>query len=144
MFYYSLLLTSIFFELLVFGYSGPKNRTIKISNIHKDFELFQLFMHNFLCQNISIFILYILLTINTIWFGGIGTVWHRKINSIQIGSFSTFCSLGYFWARKYYHILNYVNSLCAEFFGIFSKIYFQTKCLKIRQERFWTISSLHT
>ena len=48
MFYYSLLLTSVFFELLVFGYFGPKNRAIKISNIHKDFELYQLF-----CAKIS-------------------------------------------------------------------------------------------
>ena len=35
-----------------------KNRTIKISNIPKDFELYQIFKHNFLCQSVPIFPLY--------------------------------------------------------------------------------------
>ena len=30
-----------------------KNHTRKISNIHKNFELYQVFMHNFLCETIQ-------------------------------------------------------------------------------------------
>ena len=39
----------------------------RISNIQENFELYEVFMHNFLCQNVPIFLLYILLTwrINT-------------------------------------------------------------------------------
>ena len=37
-----------------------KNHTRKISKIHKDSELYQLFMHNFLYQNVPRFPLYIL------------------------------------------------------------------------------------
>ena len=40
---------------------SQKNHTKKISSIHKDFELYQLFMHNFLHQNVLMFPLYILL-----------------------------------------------------------------------------------
>ena len=32
--------------------------------------------------------------------------------------------------------LDYIKSLCAELFQIFSNIYLETRCLKIRQERF--------
>ena len=38
----------------------------------------------------------------------------KKISSIQIGSITTFCSLGYFWAWQYRHILNYINYLCTD------------------------------
>ena len=38
----------------------PKNCTRKIDKIHKDFEQYQVFMHNFLYQNIWIFPLYII------------------------------------------------------------------------------------
>ena len=34
---------------------AQKNHTRKIDNIHKDFELYQVFMDNFLCQNVLIF-----------------------------------------------------------------------------------------
>ena len=70
------------------GYSiilDPKNHTRKVHNTHKDFELFQVFMRNFLCQNVRIFLLYILLTrridafwsrgIDKFWSGGIETYW---------------------------------------------------------------------
>ena len=52
---------------------GPKNHTRKINNIHKNFELQQVFMPNFLCQNIPIFPLHILLVrrIETFWSEGI-------------------------------------------------------------------------
>ena len=40
---------------------GSKEHTRKISDTHKDFELYQVLMHNFLCQNIQIFTSYILL-----------------------------------------------------------------------------------
>ena len=68
---------------------GPKNYTRKTSNICKDFELlYQVFMHNFSCQNVPIFPFYIFLTrrIDTFLSEGIDTfcsrvnetVWHRK------------------------------------------------------------------
>ena len=40
---------------------GPKNDTRKVKKIHKGFKLYQVFMHNFLCQNIWIFYIYSLL-----------------------------------------------------------------------------------
>ena len=72
----------------VSGYFGPKNITRLISYIQKDFELYQVLLHNFLCQNVLILPLYILLTrrittfspegINTYLCWGIWKVWHRK------------------------------------------------------------------
>ena len=63
----------------------------KISNIHKDFELNQVFMNHFLCQKFPIFQLYILRTrrmdtfwykgVKKFWSGGIDTVWHRKLQT---------------------------------------------------------------
>lgn len=41
---------------------GQKNHTGKISNIKKGFELYQIFIHDFLCQTVPIFPLYILFT----------------------------------------------------------------------------------
>ena len=41
---------------------GPKSHTRKIGNIHEDSELYQVFMHDFLCQTVSIFPFYILFT----------------------------------------------------------------------------------
>ena len=60
-----------------------KNHTRKISN-HKGFELYQVFMHDFLYQNILIFPLYILLTrcIGTIWYKNIDTFWSGGINTV--------------------------------------------------------------
>ena len=51
---------------MIWGYRnilGPKSHAIEIDNIYEDFELYQAFMHNFLCQNIRIFPLYILYTL---------------------------------------------------------------------------------
>ena len=66
---------------------APKSSK-KVSNIPKDFQLHEAFMHNVLCQNVPIFSLYILLPrgvdtfwsegIDTFWSGGIETVSHRK------------------------------------------------------------------
>ena len=51
---------------------GQKNHTRKISNICKGFELYWIFMHNFLYQNVLIIPLYILLSsrIDTFWSEG--------------------------------------------------------------------------
>ena len=84
---------------------GSKNCTKEIGNIHKDFELYQLFMHNFLCQNVPILTLQILFTrrIDTFWCDGIDTfcpggiviLWHRKSqtknSNIQKEFLPTFC-----------------------------------------------------
>ena len=41
-------------------------------------------------------------------------------------------------------MMNYIKFLCARFIIILSDIYFRTKRpKKIRQEKFWTKSSLH-
>ena len=68
---------------------GAKNDTRRNNKIHKDRELYQVFIHNFLCQNFQIFPLHILLTIrirafwskgiDQFWSGGIETFWARKI-----------------------------------------------------------------
>ena len=34
---------------------GPKNHTRKIDKIHKNFELYEFLMHNYLCQTVPIF-----------------------------------------------------------------------------------------
>ena len=57
--------------------------------INKYLELYRVFVHNFLCQNVQIFPFYILLTrrINTFWSksidkfwsGGIKTFWVQKL-----------------------------------------------------------------
>ena len=64
----------------------PKNHTREVDNTHKDFELFQVFMCNFLCQNVRIFLLYILLTrrIDTFWSSGIDKFWSGGIETYGI------------------------------------------------------------
>ena len=42
-------------ELGVLAHLGSKNHTRKISNIHKIVELYQAFIHNFLCPTVSIY-----------------------------------------------------------------------------------------
>ena len=63
---------------------GPKDHTRKIDNIRNDFEVYQLFMHNFLYQTIPIFPLYLLptKTIETFWSEGIHTFWSRSIRTV--------------------------------------------------------------
>ena len=41
---------------------GPQNHTREIDKIHKDWELYQVFMHKFLFQNVQILPLHILIT----------------------------------------------------------------------------------
>ena len=48
---------------------SPGKNKRKISNIYKDFELYQVFMYNILCENVPIFPLYILLTMCRSHFG---------------------------------------------------------------------------
>ena len=65
---------------------SPKNHTRKIDKIHKNFELYQVFIYNFLDQNLPIFSLYMLLTtiINTSWSVAFDKVWS--------GGIRTFCT----------------------------------------------------
>ena len=64
----------------------PKNDTRKVHNTHKDFELFQVFMRNVLCQNVRIFLLYILLTrrIDAFWSSGIDKFWSGGIETYWV------------------------------------------------------------
>ena len=62
---------------------GPQNHTREIDKIHKDWELYQVFMHKFLFQNVQVLPLHILITrristfksqgIDKFWSGGIKT-----------------------------------------------------------------------
>ena len=58
----------------------------KNGNIHKDFELYQIFNHNSLCQNVPVFPLDILRTkrINTFWSKGINKFWSRGIGTVLV------------------------------------------------------------
>ena len=93
--------TTADFESFKFNILNSINHTRKSDKIHKDFELYQAFMHNFLSQNVSIFPIYILLTrrINTfrskgtdkVW-GSIETFWAQEIiHKIQKFSYIIFC-----------------------------------------------------
>ena len=46
-----------YFDLGVLKHFELKNQRRKIVKIHKDFEQYQVFMYNFLCQNVLIFYL---------------------------------------------------------------------------------------
>ena len=48
------------FNKYILGQNVPKNQKKKVK-IHKDFELYQVFMYNFLCQNVPILSYYVLL-----------------------------------------------------------------------------------
>ena len=66
-----------FLDLGVLGHFGTEIKTRKIVKIHKDFELYQVFMYNFLCQNVLVFSIYILFK------NRIETFWSRDIRSIR-------------------------------------------------------------
>lgn len=70
---------------------ATKSHAIKIGKIYKYFELYQHFMHSFLCQNVSIFPLYILLTRRTYSF------WSKSIHTFRYGRINTI------WAQKSYN-----------------------------------------
>ena len=76
---------------MIWGYQNilvPKYHTSKIGKIHKDFELYQVFMHSFPCQHVQTFPLHVLLT--------------RRINAFGSISTGKFLSGGMetFWAQK--------------------------------------------
>ena len=50
------------YNFRVFGDFVPKKQTKKFDKIHKDFELYQVFMPNVLGQNARVFALYIYIT----------------------------------------------------------------------------------
>ena len=79
---------------------GPKNQTRKIVKIHKSFELYQVFMYNFLCQTVLIFLIHILVTkiIQTFW----SDIWvfAQKIHK----DFETIASLQVLNCFKYFLI----------------------------------------
>ena len=56
-------------------YQGPKSQTIKTDKVHKEMELYQVFMYNFMCRTALIFSIFTLFTkrIDTFWSGGIST-----------------------------------------------------------------------
>ena len=62
----------------VLPHFGPENQTRKI---HKVFELYQIFMYNFLCQTVLILSIYTLFIkrIDTFCSGGIETVGTQKL-----------------------------------------------------------------
>ena len=52
-----------------------KSRQEKLLKIHKDFELYQVFIYNFLCQNILIFSILFTERIETFWPRDISSIW---------------------------------------------------------------------
>ena len=63
---------------------GPENQTRKI---HKVFELYQIFMYNFLCQTVLIFLTYLFTKrIDTFWSGGISSI--RGISTFSVKNIS--------------------------------------------------------
>ena len=44
----------VIYDWWVLGHFKPKNHTRKIDKIHKDFELYQVFIHNLRSQNVPI------------------------------------------------------------------------------------------
>ena len=67
---------------------GLKKSDETIDKINKDFELYQVFMYNFLCQTVLIFPVYILLVkrIGTLWSRGIRTFWVQRTRQGKFGS----------------------------------------------------------
>ena len=48
------------YNMGILGDFGPKNRTRKIDKTRKEFEIYQVFMCNFLCKTVLIFLIYTL------------------------------------------------------------------------------------
>ena len=92
---------------------GQKNYTRQISNIHKDFELYQIFMHNFLCQNFLIFPLQILLkrTINIFWSEGVSTYFGLEVSrqfGIENHQQKSAIFKKFFWTISSFHEQSYM------------------------------------
>ena len=99
-------------------------------NFTNIFELYQVFMHNLLCQNIRIFRDYILLTKK------IGTFWSGSISSIR--------SISTFWVQKVrqnsQRLLNYIKSSCVMFCV---KLLWYSKKKKRKEKKidaFWSVA----
>ena len=60
---------------------GQKNQTRKFVKIHEDFEIYQIFMYNFLCRTVLIFAICVI---------------HKRIDTISFGSVSRIQVLPYF------------------------------------------------
>ena len=60
-----------------------KNQTWKFDKIHQKFQIYWVFMHNFLVQNVPVLALYVLVTrkINTLWSKGNDEFWSRGMGS---------------------------------------------------------------
>ena len=75
------------YNLRVPGHFWPKISNDKIITSQKNFELYQVFMYNFLCQTLLIFPIYIYIYIERERERErerIGTFWSRDINSIWV------------------------------------------------------------
>ena len=62
---------TVVYDLGLSGHTSHKSHTRKNGTIHKNFELYQVFKHNFLCQNVRIFPYFLLMRrISTFWSRG--------------------------------------------------------------------------
>ena len=61
----------------------PQNHVEKIGNIHKDFELYQIFMHIVLCQNFSELYILLIRQIYTLQSKAISKFWSRGISTVS-------------------------------------------------------------
>ena len=117
-------------------------------------ELYQVFLYNFLCQNVLIFPICIYFSQKELKHFGLeklvyGILKHFEIQQVFMYNFSVLNRFKYFLiyilrqnvtknqTRKF---LNYIKSLRAKFFKILSNTFFEIKCFKIRQQ---TILILH-
>ena len=111
-------------ELGVSAQFWPKNNTRNIGNIHKDFELHQVFMQNFLCQNVLILLSYILLAkrINMFSSKGINKFSSERISTVQTQKSQT-KSQEYLERFLELHQFLIHNFLCQPFHGIQTSYY---------------------
>ena len=70
-------------ELWVSVQFVPQNHVEKIGNIHKDFELYQIFMHIVLCQNFSELYILLIRQIYTLQSKAISKFWSRGISTVS-------------------------------------------------------------
>ena len=70
-------------ELWVSVQFVPQNHVEKIGNIHKDFELYQIFMLIVLCQNFSELYILLIRQIYTLQSKGISKFWSRGISTVS-------------------------------------------------------------
>ena len=70
-------------ELWVSVQFVPQNHVEKIGSIHKDFELYQIFMHIVLCQNFSELYILLIRQIYTLQSKAISKFWSRGISTVS-------------------------------------------------------------